>query len=299
MKSVGVYISNILGGSVDGSQTFDGSTTILGMVPSANVYTMTRDIYCNTLTVNAGVTILNRGFRIFTTTLNVAATGLISSNGNNANGLNGGAIISASGVYQCAAGNGGNGRNTTGAGNNGGGSGGNNIGGSGSGAGGQADGGNLGGAGNISASPSANAGGFYHYIPWLFGRIPGATGNAILAMSGSGGGGGGGCNVGTGTASSGAGGSGGTNMAIFCKYLNNLGNITANGGNGSNATATGDGKAGGGGGGAGGNVAVFYGEALSLGTITANGGAFGTGIGGGANGQAGSAGLTIVQRLIF
>lgn len=290
-------IMNVLGNGNDGAIVFNGSTTpVAGATLVGSTYTVTRDIYATDCTVNNSIVLKMQGFRLFVngTLLN---NGTISSAGNDASGLTGGAIISATGVFQCAAGNGANGRNTLGAGSNAGGSGGNNIAGSTGGDGGQADGGNLGGSGGTSAGPSSNAGGVRHILPWLWGRIPGGTGTALLPMSGSTGGGSGGCQPASGTASSGSGGSAGILMAIFCNVLNNTGTITANGGAGSNASATVDGKAGGGGGGAGGSVAVFYKTLISQGTITANGGALGTGAGSGANGTAGSNGITLVQKL--
>ena len=55
----------IYGTGVDGSVTLDGTTTILGMTPSSNVYTMTADLYFHNLTINAGVHLQPNGYRIF------------------------------------------------------------------------------------------------------------------------------------------------------------------------------------------------------------------------------------------
>lgn len=55
----------IYGTGVDGSVTLDGTTTILGMTPSSNVYTMTADLYFHNLTINAGVRLQPNGYRIF------------------------------------------------------------------------------------------------------------------------------------------------------------------------------------------------------------------------------------------
>ncbi|MFO0824982.1 MAG: hypothetical protein U0792_17985 [Gemmataceae bacterium] len=74
----------VFGDGSDGSLTYDGSTTILGMAPVANVYTLTRDIWASTITVNNGVTIKPAGFRIF-------CSGTLTNNGTIQNdGGNGG-----------------------------------------------------------------------------------------------------------------------------------------------------------------------------------------------------------------
>lgn len=55
----------VYGSGMDGSVTLDGSSTVLSMAPSASVYTMTRDIYCYNLTINASVTLKTAGYRLF------------------------------------------------------------------------------------------------------------------------------------------------------------------------------------------------------------------------------------------
>ena len=62
----------VYGTGVDGSVTFDGSSTVLGIAPSAStyqnattVYTLTRDIFCYNMTVNDAVRISPNGYRIF------------------------------------------------------------------------------------------------------------------------------------------------------------------------------------------------------------------------------------------
>ena len=55
----------IFGTGVDGDATLDGSTTVLGMAPSSNVYSMTTDLFFNNLTINAGVRLAPNGYRIF------------------------------------------------------------------------------------------------------------------------------------------------------------------------------------------------------------------------------------------
>lgn len=79
------------GDGSDGSGTLDGSTTVFGLVPAGNVYTMTRDLYCIDLTINTGVTLNPNGYRLFGTgTLTGNGTAKIARNGaNGATGING------------------------------------------------------------------------------------------------------------------------------------------------------------------------------------------------------------------
>ena len=55
----------VYGTGVDGDVVLDGSTTVLGMAPSASVYTMTRDMFFNNLTLNTSVRLAPNGYRIF------------------------------------------------------------------------------------------------------------------------------------------------------------------------------------------------------------------------------------------
>lgn len=60
------------------------------MVPAANVYTMTRDIYLTDCTINSGVFINTAGYRIF-------GTGTLTNNGTiRNNGGNGGNATNSS-----------------------------------------------------------------------------------------------------------------------------------------------------------------------------------------------------------
>ena len=56
---------SIYGTGSDGNATLDGTTTVLSMAPSSSVYSMTRDMYFNDLTINAGVRLAPNGYRIF------------------------------------------------------------------------------------------------------------------------------------------------------------------------------------------------------------------------------------------
>lgn len=55
----------VYGNGYDGDATLDGTTTVLGMVPSSSVYSMTSDLYFNDLTINASVRLAPNGYRIF------------------------------------------------------------------------------------------------------------------------------------------------------------------------------------------------------------------------------------------
>lgn len=58
-------VDSVYGTGADGDRTLDGSTTILGMAPSASVYTMTRDLYFNDLTINTSCRLQPNGYRVF------------------------------------------------------------------------------------------------------------------------------------------------------------------------------------------------------------------------------------------
>jgi hypothetical protein len=55
----------IYGTGVDGNVVLDGTTTILGMAPSSNKYTMTADVYFHNLTINDSVHLQPNGYRVF------------------------------------------------------------------------------------------------------------------------------------------------------------------------------------------------------------------------------------------
>lgn len=275
----------LYGDGNQGSATFDGSSVILSLTPASSIYTMAAGIQGDTITINNGVTLKPVGFVLHCATrLNNAGT--ISARGNDAVTTTGGASISATGSLAVAAGNGGDGRSTTGAGTNGAGSGGRNVSGGAGGAGGSAGGANTGGTGNSSAAPTAVQGTMRHASNAMKGKLWDAT-----SMLGCGGGGGGGCDTSGGASSSGGGGGGSIGMLIFCKELNNTGTITAKGGNGANASGV---LAGGGGGGGGGYIIIFTEKIISQGTITVAGGTKGTGVGAAAAAVDGTAGLGLI-----
>jgi hypothetical protein len=55
----------LYGTGADGDAVLDGTTTVLSMAPSASVYTMTRDIFFNNLTINTSCRLQPNGYRIF------------------------------------------------------------------------------------------------------------------------------------------------------------------------------------------------------------------------------------------
>lgn len=275
ISRIGRHPIGVFGDGNQGSVTYDGSTTILGVAPTGGVYVLTADIEVQNMTINSGVTVKCDGYIPRANgTLHVKSGGRLTSNQNDASGMTAGAVLSARGSTGQTAAAGGAGRNTTGAGTNGTGAGSRNISGSRSGAGGDAGGLNLGGNGNNTVAPTGGLGRWRNYSFVMRQRLTDNT-----AGNGSGGGGSGGANVGTGTAQSGGGGSGALNLYVFCRYLRNEGTIDANGGAGANAVCTGNGVAGGGGGGAAGAVFIVTDAVIAQGTIQAHVGTAGVGVG--------------------
>ncbi|HEY3998919.1 MAG TPA: hypothetical protein VGO93_08660, partial [Candidatus Xenobia bacterium] len=100
----------IYGNGADGALTYDGTTTILGVAPSSSTYTLNRDVYGTTVTVNSGVTIKTNGFRIFA---NVAllVSGTVQNNGGaGGNGSSGTAGAAGAATSSNTLGNGGAGK---------------------------------------------------------------------------------------------------------------------------------------------------------------------------------------------
>lgn len=58
-------VDSIYGTGADGDAVLDGTTTVLSTAPSSSVYSMTRDMYFNDLTINANVRLAPNGYRIF------------------------------------------------------------------------------------------------------------------------------------------------------------------------------------------------------------------------------------------
>lgn len=260
--------------------------------------TLTRDMFYNNLTVNAGVTLNPGGFTIFVkNTLTVAATGIIAraaNNGANASGATAGAAGAAlAGTTVGTTGAGGAGATgdldagasgaTSGAISGEGGVGG--VGGNaGQGSGGTFPGGSGGNAGVVTIRYFRNFQENWKYtavgtyMPTGSGGGGGAAGGGDTVNNGRGGGGGGGA---------------GAPIFILCSTLANSGIIRSKGGNGGNGGAGAVGNVGGGaggGGGGGGKIMILCNTVTSAGTLDVTGGTRGTGSAGAGTGTAGSDG---------
>jgi hypothetical protein len=80
----------LFGDGSDGSATLDGTATVTWAGKVSSVYTMSRDCYMTSLTVNTGVTLVTNGWRIFVQGT-LSGAGTISCNGGNAAGAAAGA----------------------------------------------------------------------------------------------------------------------------------------------------------------------------------------------------------------
>jgi hypothetical protein len=272
----------VYGDGSDGSPTFDGAATILGLVPSANIYTLTRDLFLASPTINPGVTIATAGWRIY-------VSGTITNNGTiSHDGLNGVAQTRGAGVAVGSI------LNTSAFGGNGG---------TANGTAGQTAGNSFGGAGGAGGNAGANTGGVGGSASTPVGgnatllRGPGAyMAQGVIAAvgvapgSGSGGGGG----AGDGAVAGGGGGSGGGIVHLCARAIAGTGAIHARGGAGA---VRGSGNTGGGGGGGGGTVLIIstsvVAGAVPGQTIDCAAGTAGAGTGTGLAGAAGSAGTIL------
>jgi hypothetical protein len=271
-------LTAFFGDGSDGAITFDGTTTLLGIVPSSSTYQLTRDIFlADGSTINSGVIIDTHGWRILcqgTLTNN----GTIQSNGSvSSSGGNGANTNSVGGGTKGA-----NGRSTAGAGANGTNSAGYAFGGVGG-----TGGGNTGTAGVGGTITTGNPNSPRDLASFLSGVaiFPLEAGSTVYALMGGTGGGAGAYASGT---KSGAGGGGGGTVHIRARHIiNTSGTIQALGGAGTAATGTGN--ADGGGGGGGGKVELLY-QTRTGNTPLVTGGVGGAGIGTGATGATGSSG---------
>lgn len=251
------------GDGLDGTLTFDGAATVLGLVPSAGKYTMNRDIYAGAgnndlIVTGAGTQLATNGYRIFCRgSVRTLLGGIITANGASAVGATQGAELAFGSIATGSAGGAG-GTSTVGAqgvdraysslgaitnaGSGGLGS---------AGAGGR---GALATLGDMAFMPGRRL-----YTPHLFGMLAGAgfstpyasnTGVIAPVYSGLGGGGGG-----FGGGNGGGGGAGGGLLCIAASrvILANGTDLQVLGGNGGNAAGT---NAGGGGGGSGGAIMI-------------------------------------------
>lgn len=288
--------SAVFGDGSDGLQTFDGSTVILGLTPSGNTYTLLRDIFLGTSTINNGVSIITNGFRMFCNGT-LTNNGTIKYNGNNglADGT-AGAVLSnntssinpggTTSAYGTAGGAG-----NVGAGSNGVTGAGATIGAFGGTGGTGGTGGSAGGTGGtLTVLPAAV--GSIRSIPWSTVGYTFNAGTYTKIQGGAGGGGGGG----DGAAKGGGGGSGGGIVLLVSLFIAGTGSIQARGGNGGTPTA--GTNCGGGASGGGGLVLLtsrsIVSGAISGQTIDAATGTPGSGFGSGASGGSGNGGTVIL-----
>jgi len=282
----------LFGDGSDGAFTADGTATPAWATKSGNIYTMTRNAYLTNLTVNSGVTILNKEFQIWGTgTLTgVDATSIIQCNGTTNTGQ--GALTDSYNAVYGSAGNanpGSGGVGQTGS-----------PAGAGLPANGQALGGNGGAGGNGTGTGAAGgtnaailaSAGSLHGASIIWGAV---TGHNLLGGTaaptgtyGSGAGGGGGGKDVPGHAG-GGGGPGGGIVGVLFYQIAGTGKITAIGGGGAPGQG---GDASGGGGGGGGVIFVITHTTNwnSLWTTDVSGGAAGAAAGTGAAGTQGSSG---------
>jgi len=303
---------NPFGDGNDGTVTWDGSTTILGMSPVANVYTLTRDIYVDTGTVNNTVTINTNGYRISVKTL-LTNNGIIQRNGNNGGNASAGTagiaaaalasgtlFGSVAGVVGATGTNVGGGNSSATAGTNG-------IaittsvGVSGT-AGGIASG-NPANAQTIAGTFTASTQGVRNLtFAITMSEFMAGTLAALKTASGSGSGSAGGSNSAGQEGGGGGSGSSGGIVWISAKTLVNNGTISANGGNGGNGGNGTSGAFSGSGGGPGaGGVIILITHTITLGTITVNAGTPGAGGTGGAGtgGTAPAGNAGVIYNFIF
>jgi hypothetical protein len=261
----------IFGDGSDGVATCDGLTAVAGMSLSGGNYTLTRDVYFATLTVNVGITVNYGGYRLF-------CAGLLTVNGHVS--ADGGAGLQASSGQGGTTGPANKGLNHGGTGNSGGGASApvaSSLGGQG--------GTSASGAGGAVTTPNAAVGAttprslFEAIMGWSW-VLAGSAPTITSVAGGSGGG--------SVSADGGAGGGGGGNYLVVVAFaLGGSGSITSAGGAGATSPTTG--HYGGGGGGGGVVVLVTRSKAAWTGSVSAAGGAGGAGsITAGTNGGAGT-----------
>lgn len=280
--------SIIFGSGDDGVAVFDGTNTLSFASKSGNTYTLTRDVFLSTTTIDAGVTLDTGGYRLFCNDV-LTNNGVIHHDGKNAVGATAGGSSTLGSLGIGTAGGNGRANNTGLPGTNqsnglqdasaAGGAGG-------------AGGANAGGAGGTYTYASAGNGGANYLFTDLTGFLAGQSsgGNqAQLQIVGGGAGGGGGGSDNAGVLGGGGGGGGGVLVLSIFQLINN-GAIRSQGGAGAAAAGAG-GNGGGGGGGAGGVILSLSRYRSGTGTITAPGGTGGAAFGaGGVAGTAGNSG---------
>jgi hypothetical protein len=273
----------------DGNVTLDGVATVPWASLAGSTYTMSRNCYCDNLTINSGITLATAGYAVFADVL--AGSGTISRVGNAASGTTAGAALTGAWLGQASeASAGGAGRTTSGAGTAGTALG-SALGGSGGAGGNSGQGQNGGGAGTATA-PTSVVGSAEDPATAFAGHFMGTSGGALGLRGGCGGGGGGSDGGGGG---SGGGGGGGGVIFVAARSITFTGTVTAAGGAGAAATGVGN-NGGGGGGGGGAIVAVTDTTGTLPWTTSVAGGAGGGATGTGAAGSTGAAGATRVHQ---
>ena len=296
-------ISKLLTGFVEGTGTISGTDSILsaiqklaarrnsawfaeasdGVVTLTSDFTMPRDMYYDTLTIDPAVTLFMNGFRLFAKNA-IINNGIIDRSGNNAIGTAAGAAL-VIGTLGLSGGGSAGGTNAgvaglasaTSLGGNGGSGG---LGSSG-----------AGGAAGIAAQITAAAGGTELFQSALMAQRGQTTTN--LTVNGGAGGGSGG---GDGAAAGGGSGSGGGVININTRSLTGTGVIRAKGGNGGQPAG---GNRGGGGGGGGGCISTVTENDVTMTSLTfdVSGGTGNSGSGTGVSGNNGSAGRIFRVRV--
>lgn len=274
----GGWPTGAFGSASDGSPDFDGTNTFAFATKSGSIYTLSRNVWAQNVTIRAGVTVNKPWVLYVRGTLTIEATGILADNGNAAIGSAAGAQAGATRIPQGVGGLGGAGRSIAGSGANGtsivnghGGVGG---------VGGDPSGVSTGGNGGSISAPGVTANrirdGFLYLSTMML-----QSGASQVDANGGSGGGGGGLQVGSGTGTTGGGGGGAPVSALFANTIVNNGKIQNNGGAGANAvSATLDCQSGGGGGGGGGYLIIMSNTPqASAGTIEVLGGSGGTSLG--------------------
>lgn len=244
--------STSYGSGADGALVFDGAATVAGLVPVANVYTMTADLNATTLVVNNGVTL--KVGTDNTTQFGIFATVSITCNGTILASIDGAYGRERHGLH---AGSGALGGATNGA-----------VGGAGSGVANVALGGGssgLGGTGGNSGGAPGAQGVAGAWTPSVL------HGLAPVIYAGGAGGPGGGAGAGINFGAGGGGGSGGGILLLSSPIITGNGTLSAPGQNGANGANSGALSGGGGGGsGGGGGLIMYISEAVLAGTLTTN-----------------------------
>lgn len=276
--ALGVY-----GDGSDGTVNFDGTTTVLGLVPAGGAYSMLRDLYLADGSQISSTAILNpKGWRIYCQgTFTIGASAKLVQNGNAAVGKTGGVGYPSQTVALSGGGVGGTGA---------------------AGANGTAPaavtsslttvtaakgGGTSAGTGNGATAANTASLAVVHGSPKNLGQAMSMKSNASSSATSFAGGIGGNAGDGLSTGIGGGGGGAGGIIWMAVQNLVNNGQINVIGGAGGAGTVA---VAGGGGGGSGGAIVLIY-HTITLGTTNVSGGAggaaFSTG-GTGANGPSGT-----------